>query len=92
MDGRSNGADALTDQPEPAPLATRHVTSSLLCHVVNEHAVAPVRTRRLRSDWPKLLPNTEMTVCAVDGSAAGDALVTKFITDDLPLERFCRCV
>ena len=68
--------DDATAHPTPTLFAERHATSVSLCHRVDMHAVAPVRTPPLQSDSPALAPNTDTLICAVEGCADGDTLVT----------------
>ena len=75
-DPRFRRTDDATAHPTPTLFAVRHATSVSLCHRVDMHAVAPVRTPPLQSDSPALAPNTDTLICAVEGCADGDTLVT----------------
>ena len=75
-DPRLSNTDAVTAHPTPTPFAVRHATSDSLCHLVDTHAVLPVRTPPLQSDSPALAPYTDTLICAVEGCAVGDILVT----------------
>ena len=41
-----------TDHAKPIPLETRQTTDKSFCHLVDEHAVAPMRAATLREDIP----------------------------------------
>ena len=75
-DPRLSKTDAVTAHPKLTPRAVRHVTSVSLCHCVDTHNVAPVRTPPLQSDSPALVPYTDTLICAVEGCVHGDTLVT----------------
>jgi hypothetical protein len=75
-DARLRRTDDVTANPTPKPFAVRHATSVSLCHRVNPHAVAPIRTPPLQSNSPALVPYTDTLICAVEGCVDGDTLVT----------------
>ena len=75
-DPRLSKTDAVTANAKLTPRAVRHVTSVSLCHCVDTHDVAPVRTPPLQSDSPALLPYTVTLICAVEGCVHGDTLLT----------------
>jgi hypothetical protein len=76
-DPRLRRTDAVAGNPTPTPFAVRHATRVSLCHRVDTHDDLPIRTLPLQSDSPALAPNTETLICAVEGCADGDTLVTK---------------
>jgi hypothetical protein len=75
-DPRLRRTDAVAASLTSTPFAVRHATSVSLCHRVDRHAVSPARTTPLQSDSPALTPYTDTLVCAVEGCADGDTLVT----------------